>query len=261
VVLNGRRESGKKYNRSEVGLVEAGRPEDRIGAHVAGHNTGTLGICFIGDFEEEEPTDQQISGGVQYIAGWCRKYGLTSEHVLGHKDFGGSVCPGRYFPLSAVRSMVANTLAPIDRELLMDYPYWRWAVGLRLLDATAPFDVLTRGRAAMILRRYLHAREGKPAPDHNGEERAALEWAKREGLFDGTGQNAPLIRKHLAIVMKRCADRQWNVQTPPELEPWKWAKQTGLLDGSAPDDAVTRAVFATALKRYDDVGTLAMRKS
>lgn len=36
-----------------MGLVEAGRPEALAGAHVRGHNTGTIGICLVGGLRRE----------------------------------------------------------------------------------------------------------------------------------------------------------------------------------------------------------------
>ena len=41
---------------SPSGRIFRGRPVDRLGAHVLGHNAGTVGICLMGNFETERPT-------------------------------------------------------------------------------------------------------------------------------------------------------------------------------------------------------------
>lgn len=35
------------------GVVEAGRHPDDVGAHVAGHNTDTIGVCMVGGLDEQ----------------------------------------------------------------------------------------------------------------------------------------------------------------------------------------------------------------
>lgn len=52
VILNGFRTHARVVNKQaiqgEIGLVEIGRPLERIGAHCKGHNAGSIGICLIG---------------------------------------------------------------------------------------------------------------------------------------------------------------------------------------------------------------------
>jgi hypothetical protein len=37
------------------GTVEQGRPEGQIGSHVAGHNTGTMGVVYVGGVAKDGP--------------------------------------------------------------------------------------------------------------------------------------------------------------------------------------------------------------
>jgi len=48
VILNGRPIFGKPYNRHYDGIVEPGRPVEKIGAHVDGKNRDSIGVCLIG---------------------------------------------------------------------------------------------------------------------------------------------------------------------------------------------------------------------
>ncbi len=47
---------GYHFVLSPSGRVFLGRPVDRLGAHVLGHNVGTVGIALMGNFELERPT-------------------------------------------------------------------------------------------------------------------------------------------------------------------------------------------------------------
>ena len=46
VILNGVRSAGGEYLQWVDGVIEKGRPESEIGAHVKGHNGTSLGICL-----------------------------------------------------------------------------------------------------------------------------------------------------------------------------------------------------------------------
>ena len=82
---------------SPSGRIFRGRPVDRLGAHVLGHNAGTVGICLMGNFENERPTPAAL-GSLEHT---CRRLvpGGSSVPLLGHRDHrghGSSACPGRY---------------------------------------------------------------------------------------------------------------------------------------------------------------------
>ena len=46
---------GYHYLIDKKGKIYVGRSEKFIGAHVFGHNKNSLGICLIGNFDEEKP--------------------------------------------------------------------------------------------------------------------------------------------------------------------------------------------------------------
>lgn len=66
-------------------------PDDRMGAHVANHNSGNIGVCYVGgmDAQNHAPKDtrteaQRISLQ-NIVSAYRKKYpGLT---VLGHRDW------------------------------------------------------------------------------------------------------------------------------------------------------------------------------
>lgn len=79
------------------GMFYPGRPFTMIGAHVIGHNTGTLGFLLI--------ESQQITHIADDPRAWFRPFQLDEvgrflrkipglEKVSGHNDYAPKLCPG-----------------------------------------------------------------------------------------------------------------------------------------------------------------------
>jgi N-acetyl-anhydromuramyl-L-alanine amidase AmpD len=95
---NGWRDVGYHYIIRRDGRVEAGRPVEQPGAHVAGHNADSLGLCLVGGL------DANGRSAAEYApAQWAalrRLLGRLKERfpeadILGHRDFPGVAkdCP------------------------------------------------------------------------------------------------------------------------------------------------------------------------
>ena len=84
---------GYHYGIDGRGATYAGRDIHVRGASVAGHNTGTIGIVLIGDFQRETPSELQIVA-LHMLVNWLKAtYGIT--HLAGHYEFNPeTVCPG-----------------------------------------------------------------------------------------------------------------------------------------------------------------------
>jgi N-acetyl-anhydromuramyl-L-alanine amidase AmpD len=76
------------------GRVYEGRSLDVRGAHTGGHNTGTVGIVLLGNFEEGVPAEAQLVSLERLSRHLADTYGIT--HLAGHRDFQPeeTVCPG-----------------------------------------------------------------------------------------------------------------------------------------------------------------------
>jgi hypothetical protein len=76
------------------GTLYEGRPIQLRGAHTQGFNTGTIGVVLLGNFENTDPTQQQLQTLNQLIRFLINRYGIT--HLAGHHDFNPeiTVCPG-----------------------------------------------------------------------------------------------------------------------------------------------------------------------
>ena len=75
------------------GTVYEGRAINVRGTHVAGYNTGSLGVCLIGNFMEISPTAEQLDA-LRLLSRWLTVR-LQLTHLAGHRDFNEiTVCPG-----------------------------------------------------------------------------------------------------------------------------------------------------------------------
>lgn|GEM_PF-394326 len=83
---------GVGYHRviTRDGVIEHGRPEYWVGAHVYGHNTESLGVCLIG---RNVFTSAQMAALHEVISGWKVTY--PQAQICGHCDFDNTekTCP------------------------------------------------------------------------------------------------------------------------------------------------------------------------
>ena len=103
---------------SPSGRIFRGRPVDRLGAHVQGHNAGTVGICLMGNFETERPTAAALAA-LEFTRARLVPGG-AGVPLLGHRDHRGherNACPGRHL---VERVSVRARLPAGPRELLSE---------------------------------------------------------------------------------------------------------------------------------------------
>lgn len=97
------------------GLIETGRPEDMEGAHCTDQdmNRKSIGICLVGDFDQDKPTARQMDSLLTLARQLMDKYSIPPERVLGHKETGAATnCPGRNFDMEGLRAMLTPTATP-----------------------------------------------------------------------------------------------------------------------------------------------------
>lgn len=80
------------------GTIEKGRPIEKVGAHVAGRNTGTIGICYIGGLTKDgkTPKDTRTPQQKQSLINLCKS--LISNYppikrISGHNEYAKKACP------------------------------------------------------------------------------------------------------------------------------------------------------------------------
>jgi len=75
-----------------------------VPAHATNFNTCSIGICFEGNFEEEQMGQAQIEAGIWLVAYLKGKYNITI--VQKHKDVNATSCPGKNFPFDEIANNV-----------------------------------------------------------------------------------------------------------------------------------------------------------
>lgn len=91
-----------------TGEVFLCRPLERSGAHTAGRNAYTIGVCFIANFDSEDP--QRYGGmaaGLKVVALLLKRFGLDEADIRFHREFASKTCPGTKMSLSWFRQQVA----------------------------------------------------------------------------------------------------------------------------------------------------------
>lgn len=88
---------GYQFVVRKTGVIETGRPIDKVGAHCTGHNNDSIGICFEGNFDEEKIGDAQLTAGKELIVYLRSLYGDNIK-IVRHKDLASTACPGKNFP-------------------------------------------------------------------------------------------------------------------------------------------------------------------
>lgn len=78
------------------GRVEAGRPIEKVGAHVAGHNTGTIGYVYVGGItksgaSKDTRTPEQKAAMLRITKEAIKKYKL--KKITGHRQYAAKDCP------------------------------------------------------------------------------------------------------------------------------------------------------------------------
>lgn len=83
------------------------------GAHSRGENTTSVGICLIGNFDNEAPPEDMWRALVDQCVLLCTTFHLEADAIQGHRDMPGAntACPGEFIDLAGLRAEVAGILA------------------------------------------------------------------------------------------------------------------------------------------------------
>ena len=126
-LTNGWCDIGYNWLIAPDGVVYEGRGggNNVRGAHFCGSNTGTMGICMLGTYEDIDPTPQALAS-LEKLLAWkgCDaalapmdttfhpSSGLQLPVIAGHRDGCNTLCPGQHLfdDLAQMRSAVAQTM-------------------------------------------------------------------------------------------------------------------------------------------------------
>jgi len=97
------------------GKIYRGRPEDMQGGHTLNWNQVSIGICFEGNFENEQMYALQFAAGKELILDILKRY--PDIVILGHKDVNATACPGKNFPLDEFKHLKIQTEEDEDMDI------------------------------------------------------------------------------------------------------------------------------------------------
>ncbi len=97
------------------GRVWEGRDLKYQGAHVKECNEGNLGVCCLGNFDEQSPSPEQVAALEKLLNVLMNKYGVSVSRVKTHQEWATArtACPGRSLQ-SEMRQMRMKRLALRD---------------------------------------------------------------------------------------------------------------------------------------------------
>ena len=79
------------------GEVHNGRPERQVGAHCTGHNSYSIGVCYIGGVAKDGKTPKDTRTSTQKLALERLlkhlKERFPNATIRGHRDFAAKACP------------------------------------------------------------------------------------------------------------------------------------------------------------------------
>ncbi len=93
----GYKKIGYHYVVTLDGSIEGGRAENEIGAHCVGHNSNSIGVCYIGGLSadgktaKDTRTDAQRKALEQLLRHLVKKYPQAT--INSHRDFANKACP------------------------------------------------------------------------------------------------------------------------------------------------------------------------
>lgn len=99
LIRNGRSEwGGGRYLADLDGYIEAGRPEELIGAHAVGMNDRSIGVALVAS-RDTPVTEKQLAAALKLVREVMRRYGIPVEHVIGHREVPGAPPEKSHCPL------------------------------------------------------------------------------------------------------------------------------------------------------------------
>jgi N-acetylmuramoyl-L-alanine amidase len=108
------------------GTLQRGRAKDRPGAHVAGLNTRSLGICCVGHGDRQPLTEAQRDTLLGLLSGLIDEFNVPVENVIGHREVNALVargivaqehrttksCPGARISMDEIRTQLRQRRDP-----------------------------------------------------------------------------------------------------------------------------------------------------
>lgn len=97
-----------------AGRVWQGRPLSWQGAHVRAQNEGNIGICVMGNYMNQRPTQAQLRQIENFTATLMRMYRIPLREIHTHLELAQTACPGKHLqPRLVSMRNASGTLARV----------------------------------------------------------------------------------------------------------------------------------------------------
>ncbi len=101
---------GYHYLIDPAGRVWQGRPLQWQGAHVKATNQGNLGVCMLGNYQQQSPNPTQLAALDRFVASRMRYYNIRVGNVFTHQELAPTLCPGVTLQAAMVRTRRSGAL-------------------------------------------------------------------------------------------------------------------------------------------------------
>ncbi len=86
---------GYHYVIDRAGRTYEGRPLKYQGAHVKFNNPGNIGVMCMGNFDEQSPTQAQLTALNSLLKERVRTHSIPAQNIVTHQELRATACPGR----------------------------------------------------------------------------------------------------------------------------------------------------------------------
>ena len=98
------------------GTIKQARAESEIGAHDAGENPNSLGICLTGDFNILMPTEAQAISAALLVGQIRSRWNIPVTRIEPHRWDDTTDCPGKLLPDNwLVKEYLKRDASPLIR--------------------------------------------------------------------------------------------------------------------------------------------------
>ncbi|HHH50315.1 MAG TPA: T9SS type A sorting domain-containing protein, partial [Saprospiraceae bacterium] len=168
VNVNGWADIGYNYLVDPNGVLYEGRGDNIHGAHFCGTNSGTMGVCVMGDFTNITPTDDAKTT-LKNLLAWkiCdidkdpegssfhQSSNMTLPNIAGHQDGCATACPGdSFYPqLTQIRMQISEQIDNECEEVSLAAPTNLTAQVLTTTSIKLDWTDNSNGESAFIIER------------------------------------------------------------------------------------------------------------
>ena len=198
--------------------------ENILGAHNSSKNSGTSGICFIGNYVSDIPSDIGLNKVASIAAFLCDKYGIDPEgssyheainkvnnNISGHgQSGGGTECPGTQMinRMSLIRELTASKIIDITASPNVVATYPNSQIDSMYLSKSIFIEFSHPMNQNSVVNAFLIT------PNTFG----TISWNTEGNILYYEPSPAFAKQTNYSIIISKNAMSNWNVELPENVE-------------------------------------------